>query len=82
MRKVPFIDSTGVKNLRNLCDMARKRGLRVILSGVRPEVLATLEKFGVDRELGRENIFDNIIPALKCANEYADAKAAETKANQ
>ena len=39
-------------------------------------------KFGVDRELGRENIFDNIIPALKCANEYADAKAAETKANQ
>lgn len=83
MRKVPFIDSTGVKNLRNLCDRARKRGLRVILSGVGPEVMATLVKFGVDRELGSENIFDNIVPALKSANEYADSRAAgQTAANE
>lgn len=30
MRKVPFIDSTGVKNLRHICEMARKRGVRVL----------------------------------------------------
>lgn len=71
MRKVPFIDSTGVKNLRNLCDMARKRKVRVILSGVQPRVMHTLEKFGVDKELGRENIFNHIIPALAAANEFA-----------
>ncbi len=72
MRKVPFIDSTGVKNLRHLCDMAQKRGLTVILSGVQPEVMSTLEKFGIDKELGREHIFDNIVPALAYANDIAD----------
>lgn len=76
MRKVPFIDSTGVKNLRNLCDMARKRGVIIILSGVRPEVLSTLERFGVDKEVGKENIFDNIVPALAAANKIADEKKA------
>lgn len=74
MRKVPFIDSTGVKNLRNICDMARKRGVRVILSGVQPRVMHTLEKFGVDQELGRDNIYNHIIPALAAANSIADAK--------
>lgn len=73
MRKVPFIDSTGVKNLRNICDMAHKRGVRVMLSGVCPDVMHTLHKFGVDKELGKENIYNNIIPALKAANAYADS---------
>ena len=75
MRKVPFIDSTGVKNLRNLCDMAKKRGVQVILSGVQPRVMRTLEKFGVDKELGSENIYDHIIPALAAANNIADRNA-------
>lgn len=72
MRKVPFIDSTGVRNLRNLCDMARKRGVQVILSGVRPEVMNTLVRFGIDKEIGKENIFDNIVPALNYANNLVD----------
>ena len=78
MRKVPFIDSTGVKNLRHLCDMARQRGLQVVLSGVQPEVMSTLEKFGIDKELGREHIFDNIVPALAYANDLAN-KASKSE---
>lgn len=77
MRKVPFIDSTGIRNLRNLCDMAKKRGVQVILSGVQPEVMATLKRFGLDKEVGLENIFDNIIPALSYANNLADKKFSE-----
>jgi len=72
MRKVPFIDSTGVKNLRHICEMARSRNVRVILSGVQPEVLKTLKRFKLDKEIGRENIFDNIVPALEFANKFAD----------
>jgi len=72
MRKVPFMDSTGIKNLRNICDMATKRGVRVILSGVQPEVRATLERYGLAQEIGREYIFDHIVPALAKANEIAD----------
>ncbi len=69
MRKVPFIDSTGVNNLRNLCERTRKRGVTVILSGVTENVRATLEKFGVDKEIGADHIFPHIIPALAKANE-------------
>ena len=71
MRKVPFIDSTGVNNLRSLCERTRKRGVTIILSGVTEKVLATLQKFGVDKEIGEENIFPHIVPALKKAAELA-----------
>ena len=69
MRRVPFIDSTGVNNLRNLCERTRKRGVTVILSGVTDKVQATLVKFGVDKEIGAENIFPHIVPALEKAEE-------------
>jgi len=69
MRKVPFIDVTGINNLRNLCERTRKRGVTVILSGVTEKVQASLEKFGVDKEIGAENIFPHIIPALAKARE-------------
>ena len=71
MRKVPFIDSTGVNNLRSLCERTRKRGITVILSGVTDKVKATLVKFGVDKEIGSENIFPHIVPALAKAKEIA-----------
>ena len=71
MRKVPFIDVTGINNLRNLCERTRKRGVTVILSGVTDKVRASLEKFGVDKEIGAENIFPHIIPALAKATELA-----------
>ena len=71
MRKVPFIDSTGVNNLKSLCERTRKRGVTVILSGVTEKVQATLEKFGVDKQIGEENIFPHIVPALKRAAELA-----------
>lgn len=72
MRKVPFIDSTGVRNLKNIIDMAHRRGVEVILSGVNDRVLGTLKKFGVDALIGEGNIYPNIFPALAHANEVAD----------
>ena len=69
MRKVPFIDSTGVNNLKNLCERTSKRGVTVILSGVTDKVYQTLKKFGVDEEIGNQNIFPHIVPALERANE-------------
>ena len=71
MRKVPFIDSTGVNNLRNLCERTSKRGVTVILSGVTDKVYETLKKFGVDEEIGNDNIFPHIVPALERAKELS-----------
>lgn len=74
MRKVPFIDSTGINNLRNLCERTHKRGVTVILSGVTDKVHESLVKFGVDLEIGQEYIFPHIVPALAKAKEIAESK--------
>lgn len=73
MRKVPFMDATGVHNLQGLCDRIAKRGATVILSGVRPNVRLTLEKYGLDERLGKDHIQPHITPALVKARELLAA---------
>ena len=68
MRKVPFVDSTGIHNLTNLCAMSLKEGIQVVLSGVNPKVQAVLHKSGFDQMLGEENICSHINIALERAN--------------
>ena len=67
MRKVPFIDSTGVHNLESLCRMSRRDGTRIVLSGVRPEVRRVLEGTGFPALIGEENICSHISIALERA---------------
>lgn len=69
MRKVSFIDSTGIHNLEMLCDTCRKRGMTVVLSGVNVHVRSTLEKAGFIEKLGEENVCSHINFALKRAEE-------------
>ena len=70
MRKVPFIDSTGVHNLSNLCDMCKKDNIQVVLSGVNEKVHQVLEKTGFLYDLvGQDNICPNINVALERAKE-------------
>lgn len=67
MRKIPFIDSTGIHNLETLCAMSRRDGIHVILSGVSDHVHEELEKSGFYRIIGEENICKNINEALEMA---------------
>ena len=67
MRKVPFIDSTGIHNLTTLCHMSQKENIHIILSGVNEHVHKTLEKSGFYELLGKENICSNINEALAVA---------------
>lgn len=67
MRKVPFIDSTGIHNLATLCRMSQKENIHIILSGVNEQVHAVLEKSGFYELLGKENICSNINEALEVA---------------
>ncbi len=69
MRKVPFIDSTGVHNLSNMCKMCKQMGVKVVLSGVNPTVMKVLENAGMDEIVGKENICSHINIALKRAEE-------------
>ena len=69
MRKVPFIDSTGVHNLSNMCRMCSQMGVKVVLSGVNPQVMKVIEDAGMDDVVGKENICSHINLALKRAEE-------------
>lgn len=72
MRKVPFIDSTGIHNLTNLCKMSQKENIRIILSGVNDKVHNTLAKSGFYELIGEENICSNINLALARAKEIVE----------
>lgn len=67
MRKVPFIDSTGIHNLTSLCEMSQKEKITIVLSGVNEKVHKVLEKSGFYELLGEENICPNINVALERA---------------
>ena len=69
MRKVPFIDSTGIHNLESLCRMSQKEKITIVLSGVNEKVHQTLQKSGFYELLGEENICPNINVALDRANQ-------------
>lgn len=69
MRKVPFIDSTGIHNLANLCEMSQKENIHIILSGVNPKVHQVIEKSGFYELLGEDNICSNINEAVAKATE-------------
>lgn len=76
MRKVPFIDSTGIHNLTTLCEMSQKENIHIILSGVNEKVHKVLEKSGFYELLGEENICSNINEALEVATrEIAEINA-------
>jgi SulP family sulfate permease len=69
MRKVPFIDSTGIHNLENLIEMAKKEKIQILLSGVTQTVHDTLIKGGIEKKLGEKNICPNIQMALLRADQ-------------
>ena len=72
MRKVPFIDSTGIHNLTSLCQMAQREKTTIVLSGVNEKVHKALEKSGFYELLGEKNICPNINVALERSKELLD----------
>lgn len=69
MRKVPFVDSTGIHNLTNLCTMSKSEGIEVVLSGVSEKVHSQLNKARFYDLLGERNICSHIDIALQRARE-------------
>jgi SulP family sulfate permease len=73
MRHVPFVDSTGMHNLKDVVREIQHSGTKVVLSGVQPNVM---------KELERNNFFElvenqNVLPAFDLA-----LKRAKTLLNE
>lgn len=69
MRRVNFIDATGIHNLEIFIESAQKEGQTIILSGVNAEVYKALLQSGVVAMVGTENVLDHITKALARAEE-------------
>ncbi len=67
MRRVPFIDSTGLNNLEALCSNSKKEKIQIILSGVKDNVREKIERSEIPGIIGKENICDNIHRAVERA---------------
>lgn len=71
MRRVTFIDATGLHNLEIFINASTKEGRVVILSGVHDNVEKSLMKAGIVDLVGKENVCNNIHDALKRAREVS-----------
>ena len=60
MGRVPFMDATGLQAMKELVADFQRHGTRVVLCGIRPNVLAKLERSGLVETIGRANIIDNL----------------------
>jgi len=69
MRHVPAVDATGLYALEVFYSRCHKRHTVLILSGVQERPLATMQKTGLDRLVGVENIHPTIDGALNRAAE-------------
>ena len=82
MRKVPFIDSTGIHNLTNLIEQSHRSGISVVLSGVNPSVRAVLEKNRFPEYIGDHNICSNINEALAITQIHLQKEHEHRKKNK
>lgn len=71
MRKVPFIDSTGIHNLELLIQSSHREGIQIVLSGVQPNVREALHEAHIDRLISPDLICDHITKAVAVANDLA-----------
>lgn len=82
MRKVPFIDSTGIHNLEILINSSQAEGIHVVLSGVKENVHAALVNAGIDKMVGEDHICSHITKAVEMANRIAPSPASSVKSQE
>lgn len=83
MRRVPFMDSTGLHNLESLLRLSEAEGIQLILSGVNDTVRTLLINSGFDQKIGVENVCMDINEALVRAEKivariYAEKHQSES----
>lgn len=71
MRRVTFIDSTGLHNLEIFIKSSHDEGRVIILSGVHENVEKSLRKSGIVKLVGKENVCSDIHLALERAKEVS-----------
>jgi len=64
LKRVPFIDITGIQTLEEVIEKLHKRNTRVMLSSANIRVTRKLEKAGIIRQVGQDNFFAHLGDAV------------------
>lgn len=62
--RVPFIDATGMRALRDVIKLFQKRRARIILCEANERVIAKLKQARIIEQLGNQNIYPDLLTAL------------------
>ena len=68
MRNTIYLDAGGLRALEQLKEACDKKGVTIVLSGIHTQPYLLLQKTGMAKILGEENIYDHIDKALQRAS--------------
>jgi len=74
LRRVPFMDITGLQTLEEAIERMKKRGITIMLSEANDRLRARLGKTGILKMIGEQNYFKSFTAALN----HLGVKVAET----
>jgi sulfate permease, SulP family len=81
LKRVPFMDITGLQALEEAVDELRRRGVRVALCEANPRVRGKLARTGILQKLGANNYFETLVPAIRSRIETDSANSPVAAAN-
>lgn len=64
MRKVPIVDTTGIKALKEFKRKCDKRGIVFLISGMQEKIRLTFKNTSVESTIGQDHMFSDIDSAL------------------
>lgn len=77
MRHVPFVDSTGLHNLKEAIKIIQQTGVKIVFSGVKNSILQNFDTFGLYDYISANHIFNSFDNAVEFAkNELHRLKKA------
>ena len=65
LKRVPFMDITGLQALEEAVDDLRRRGVSVVLCEANPRVLRKLARTGILQKLGADSYFETLVQSIK-----------------
>jgi len=80
VRDVPIMDSTGLVNLESAIERLRRRGMRVILGGVRPQPAELLARAGIESDEDRVVVCERFDDAVALARLLPPRRSAPAHA--
>jgi SulP family sulfate permease len=70
MRRVPAIDSTGIRALTSVVERAQKDATRVVLAGVHAQPMVALERSGLLAKIDEDDLCGNLDEAIAIARRH------------